>query len=110
MGTCPYCGSVTYPGDVQCRKCDGALVARPATLYAGPKKVSRTPQVAQDIRRKALAVVVIGLLLKVYWGGYGPWPVVNDPTLLALRKFAEPLLLCGGTMAYLTGWFVRIFG
>ena len=58
---------------------------------------------ARVIRHKALSFIVLGLLIKVYWGGYGPWPVIDNPTLLALRTWLEPLFIYGGAAVYLVG-------
>ena len=62
---------------------------------------------AHDIRRKALSFFVLGLLMKVYWGGYGPWPVVEIPVLSNLRTILEPLFLYGGLLAYIVGWILN---
>jgi len=51
--------------------------------------------------------VVLGLLVKVYWGGYGPWPVIDYPPLVQVRPWLEPLLLYGGGVGYLVGWVLR---
>jgi hypothetical protein len=53
------------------------------------------------IRNKALAFVVLGLLLKVCWGGYGPWPVMDYQPLAQIRAWVEPLFLYGGVLSYL---------
>ena len=52
-------------------------------------------------------MVVLGLLIKVYWGGYGPWPTIDFPALVTFRKFAEPLLMYGGAVLYLLGWIAN---
>ena len=83
-----------------CRKCDNSFVAEPGTVYQG-----RThwigPERAKAIRSRALSMIVLGLLIKVYWGGYGPWPTIDFPALVTLRTFAEPLLLYGGGALHL---------
>jgi hypothetical protein len=61
------------------------------------------------IREKALSAVVIGLLVKVYWGGYGPWPVIDYPPWAQIRPWLEPLLLYGGALGYLMGWVLSLF-
>ena len=108
MKLCPYCGYSNYDHAVQCRKCDGPFIRRLETpvfqksYWIGPEK-------AQAIRKKALAVVILGLLLMVYWGGYGPWPVIDYPPLVQVRAWLEPLLLYGGGVGYLVGWvFSRV--
>jgi hypothetical protein len=44
------------------------------------------------------------LLIKVYWGGYGPWPVIDYAPFAQARLWLEPLLLYGGGVGYLVGW------
>ena len=103
MKLCPYCGYANNDNVTQCRKCDGPFVIRPATplvrksYWIGPEK-------AHAIRNKALAAVLLGLLVKVYWGGYGPWPVLDYPPLVQVRSWLEPLLLYGGAVGYFAGW------
>jgi hypothetical protein len=48
-------------------------------------------------------MIVLGLLIMVYWGGYGPWPTIDFPVLATLRLFLEPLLLFGGAALYAFG-------
>ena len=72
------------------------------SLWVGPEK-------ARAIRSKALSAIVLGILIKVYWGGYGPWPLVDSPTLAQLRTWLEPSLLFGGALAYLLGWILNWF-
>jgi hypothetical protein len=103
MKLCPYCGYANNDNATQCRKCDGPFVRRPAT-YLAPKSYWVGPGKAREIRDKALAVVVLGLLVKVYWGGYGAWPVIDYPPLAQVRPWLEPLLLYGGGVGYLVGW------
>ena len=67
------------------------------TYWIGPRR-------AKCIRSRALSMIVLGLLIKVYWGGYGPWPTIDFPVLATLRAFLEPLLLYGGAALYLFGW------
>lgn len=110
MKTCPYCGSVVHDADIRCRKCDGVLASQTGTLYRAPQAAFLVgDERARDLRRKALAFVVIGLLMKVYWGGYGPWPLVDDPTLASLRTWLEPLFIFGGVAGYAAGWILRWF-
>jgi hypothetical protein len=103
MKLCPYCGYSNYDNAVQCRKCDGPLVSRGATTVF-QKSYRIGPEKEQVIRNKALAVLILGLLLKVYWGGYGPWPVIDYPPLVQVRPWLEPLLLYGGGVGYFAGW------
>jgi hypothetical protein len=104
MKLCPYCGYANSDNATQCRKCDGPFVIRrPAapviqtSYWIGPEK-------ARVIRNKALAAVILGLMVKVYWGGYGPWPVIDYPPLAQMRPWLEPLLLYCGTVGYFAGW------
>ena len=106
MKLCPYCGYSNFDNATQCRKCDKPFVSRAGTIfYRKPNWIG--PEKAQVIRNKALAVVILGLLLKVYWGGYGPWPVIDYPPLVQVRPWLEPLLLYGGGVGYLVGWVLR---
>jgi hypothetical protein len=68
---------------------------------AKPSRIA--PYRARAMRSQALSMVVLGLLIKVYWGGYGPWPTIDFPTLVTIRIYAEPLLLYGGAALYLFG-------
>ncbi len=102
MRLCPYCGySNSDPAEL-CRKCEGRLVAGsgtqtlPRTYWFGPRK-------SKLLRDRALSFFILGLLIKVYWGGYGPWPVADHPMLASLRVWLEPLLLVGGAILYLAG-------
>ena len=52
-------------------------------------------------------MIVLGLLIKVYWGGYGPWPTIDFPVLVSLRAWLEPLLLYGGLGLYIMGLIGR---
>ena len=103
MRLCPYCGYSNYDNATQCRKCDGPFLSRPGTspslksCWVGPGKARR-------IRHQALTAVVLGLLIKVYWGGYGPWPVIDYTPFAQARLWLEPLLLYGGGVGYLVGW------
>ena len=104
MKLCPCCGYSNSDNATQCRKCDGPFVIRrPETsLFQTPYWIG--PEKARGIRNQALAAVVLGLLVKVYWGGYGPWPVIDYPPLVQIRPWLEPLLLYGGAAGYLAGW------
>ncbi len=106
MNRCSRCGFPHYSYSLECVKCHfpltqgGTLCASPKTPWIGVHK-------SDEIRRKALAAFVLGLLMKVYWGGHGPWPVITDPTLVSLRDWLEPLLLNGGIIGYAAGWVLR---
>jgi hypothetical protein len=106
MKNCPYCNYSNYDNALVCRKCDGAFVATSATVYDG-----RSPQAdsmrARAIRSHALSMIVLGLLIKVYWGGYGPWSAIDYPILESIRTYAEPILLFGGGILYLGGWIAN---
>ena len=103
MKRCPYCGYSNYDNATQCRKCDGPFVRRPATTLS-QKSYWVGPGKARRIRNWALAVVVLGLVIKLYWGGYGPWPVIDNPFWAQVCSWLEPLLLYGGGAGYLAGW------
>jgi hypothetical protein len=99
---CPYCGYSNYDNATVCRKCDGSFVVDRRTVYQG-RTYWLGPESAKVIRGRALSMIVLGLLVKVYWGGYGPWPIIDFPILVTLRAFLEPLLLYGGAVLYLFG-------
>lgn len=106
MKHCPYCGFSNYDKATECRKCQAsfATTVTRGTVY---KTYRFGPEKARTIRSKALSFVVLGLLIRVYWGGYGPWPVVDNPTLTLLRAWLEPLLLYGGLFGYVVGWILN---
>lgn len=105
MKACPYCGNSNYDDATQCRKCDATFTtSSTATLY---RSHWVSADKAREIRSKALSFLVLGLLIKVYWGGYGPWAVIDNPTLLALRTYLEPLLIYGGVAGYVVGWILN---
>jgi hypothetical protein len=103
MKNCPYCNYSNYDNATVCRKCDASFVADYRTLDKGGAHWIG-PVRAKVIRSRALSMIVLGLLIKVYWGGYGPWPTVDFPILVTLRTYLEPLLLIGGVLVYLAGW------
>jgi hypothetical protein len=105
MKECPYCGYANQDTATACRKCEGSSLrqAPPAyyrTYRAGPEK-------AREIRRGALSAIILGLMIKVYWGGYGPWPVIDYPPRRSIRPPLEPALLGGGVLLYLAGWVLK---
>ena len=105
MKKCPFCGYSNYDTATVCRKCDTSFLAQ-----AGTDQQSRTykigPERAKAVRGRALSMIVLGLLVKVYWGGYGPWPTIDYPILATLRTYLEPILLYGGVVLYLLGWLL----
>jgi hypothetical protein len=103
MKKCPYCSYSNYDTATVCRKCDNSFVEEPGTVYGGRTQWIG-PQRAKSIRSQALSMIVLGLLIKVYWGGYGPWPTIDFPILVAVRAVAEPLLLYVGAALYVFGW------
>ena len=104
MKQCPFCGVYNQDFAAECTKCSARLVVLPAQLtnphHFGPEK-------AREIRSKALSVLVLGLMIKVYWGGYGPWAVIDVPVLSDIRPWLEPLLLYGGALGYVVGWVLN---
>jgi hypothetical protein len=106
MRPCPYCGYANYDNAVECRHCQASFLEKDGTLYKAPI-CWVGPQKAREIRSKALSFIVLALLMKVYWGGYGPWPVVDAPLLVSLRIWLEPLFLYGGITGYLAGWVLN---
>jgi hypothetical protein len=105
MKDCPYCGYSNYDQATECRKCEASFTAR--GRVAVTKRHLVGPQKAHAIRHKALSFIVLGLFIKVYWGGYGPWPVIDNPILQELRFWFEPLFLYGGAAVYFVGWILN---
>ena len=104
MIQCGHCGIYSPDGVTECTKCG----ARLAIVLPRLRESHRFgPAKAKEIRDKALIVVVLGLLIKVYWGGYGPWPVIDVPILAGIRLWLEPLLLYGGALGYVVGWVLN---
>jgi hypothetical protein len=109
MKNCPYCGYSNYDNATICRKCDNSFVVQPGTLYHAPAKTYWIgPVRSKAIRSRALSMIVLGLFIKVYWGGYGPWPTIDFPILVSLRTWLEPLLLFGGLALYCFGWIAAV--
>jgi len=108
MKRCTYCGHSNYDTDTVCRKCDNSFVFVRGTVY-GDKKFRAAPQRLKALRDRALSMIVLGLLIKVYWGGYGPWPTVDYPVLVSIRAWLEPLLLYGGAALYVAGILGQFF-
>jgi hypothetical protein len=105
MKECPFCGYSNYDRANVCRKCDSPFVLPVGTVYKGPTYWIG-PECGKAWRSRALSMIVLGLLIKVYWGGYGPWPIIDLPILVTLRPFLEPILLYGGAVLYVFGWIV----
>ena len=106
MKKCPYCKYANYDTASVCRKCDSVFIAESATLYQGRPHWIGSAR-AKAIRSQALSMVALGLLIKVYWGGYGPWPTIDFPILVSIRTYAEPILLYGGAALYVFGWIAN---
>src|SRR5208337_4273549 len=103
MKKCPFCGYANYDTASICRKCDNSFVQAAGTVYHG-KSYWLGPEKSKKIRSRALSLIVLGLLIKVYWGGYGPWPTIDFPILVSIRVWLEPLLIYGGALLYIFGW------
>ena len=103
MKKCPCCDYSNYDYATVCRKCDNPFVLPTSTVYHG-KTYWMGPERGKAMRSRALCLIVLGLLIKVYWGGYGPWPIIDLPILVTLRPFLEPILLYGGAAFYAFGW------
>ncbi len=104
MKYCPYCGYANEDTRDDCVKCSTSLVQREE-----PKiKVYRFgPLKAHDIRKKALGYFVLGLMVKIYWGGYGTWTPFDTDLLASLRAWIQPVLLYGGALVYAVGWILN---
>ncbi len=106
MKLCPYCGYSNLDGATQCHKCEASLIPQAGTLYK-PQSRWFGPEKARNLRDKALSAVVLGLLIKVYWGGYGPWPVIDDQPWASIRAWLDPWLIYGGAALYVVGWMLN---
>ena len=105
MKQCPYCGYANYDQAVECRKCQASFIEQGRGTIYKAKLVG--PVKAREVRSKALSFVVLGLMIKVYWGGYGPWPVYDTPPFSALRVWLVPLFMYGGAAVYFIGWILN---
>lgn len=106
MKRCAYCGHSNLDNAIQCRKCEASLVVSTGTLYEGRQPLVGSAK-AHSIRSKALSLIALGLLINVYWGGKGPWPVLDSSTLAGIRAWLEPALLYGGAGLYVVGWILH---
>ncbi len=104
MKYCPYCGFANEDSRDDCFKCGTSLVAgeepKIKTLRFGPYK-------AHSLRRKAIGYFVLGLMMKVYWGGYGTWTPYDTDLIASLRTWIQPTLLYGGALTYVIGWVIN---
>ena len=107
MKSCPECGYSNPHDATDCWKCNCALAYVGMKQFVPRERWWVGPQRAMDIRKKALAFAVLGLLLQVYWGGLGPLAGVSDPTLLKLKDSLQPLFTAGGLVTYAAGWVLR---
>jgi hypothetical protein len=103
---CAYCGFSNPDDRVDCFKCGNSLAPLPTlqtkTYRFGPDK-------ARQLRRKALGYFVLGLMIKVYWGGYGSWTPYDTDLLASFRQWVEPVLLYGSALVYFAGWVLAYF-
>ena len=65
------------------------------------------PDKARELRKKAIGYFVLGLMVKVYWGGYGNWTPYDTDLLMSLRAWIQPVLLYGGAITYVAGWILN---
>ena len=104
MKYCAYCGYQNEDFVSSCIKCGTSLERMPEvkirTLRFGSYK-------AHELRKKALGYLVLGLMIKVYWGGYGTWTPYDTDLLASLRTWVQPALLYGGIITYIAGWILN---
>ncbi len=104
MKSCAYCGYSNEDFVQTCVKCGTSLESLPKieikTYRFGPAK-------AHDLRKKAIGCFVLGLMIKVYWGGYGTWTPYDTDFLMSLRTWIQPVLLYGGALTYAVGWVLN---
>ena len=106
MKICPYCGVSNVDGASTCYKCESSLNHQTGTVYSGKRRLI-DPLQAKYVRDRGLALLVLGLMIKVYWGGYGPWSPIDTPTLVDIRPWLQPLLIYGGIVIYAAGWALK---
>jgi hypothetical protein len=104
MKSCAFCGYANEDVVQSCVKCGTSLESLPKieirTLRFGPYK-------AHDLRKKAIGFFVVGLMIKVYWGGYGTWEPYDTDLLMNVRTWIQPALLYGGAITYAVGWVLN---
>ena len=101
MKTCAYCGFSNPDDRVDWFKCGTSLAAFP-TIEVQRHRFG--PEKARELRKRALGYLVLGLMIKVYWGGYGIWTPYDTDLLASLRQWLEPVLLYGSALVCLAGW------
>ncbi len=104
MRQCAYCGVLNPDEATNCQQCRNPLPDRQLVAWK-PRRFG--PEKGHEVRKKAMAAVALGLLMKIYWGGHGPWTVIDSPTLEQIRTYLEPLLLYGGIALYAVGWLLN---
>jgi hypothetical protein len=105
MKTCAYCGYSNPDDRVDCFKCGTSLAPLPKIEEI--KRYRFGPDRAHELRKKALGYFVLGLMVKIYWGGYGSWTPYDTDLLMNLRHWIQPALLYGGALAYVIGWVLK---
>ena len=104
MKICAYCGYSNLDTASTCVKCSTSLEPLPTfevkTYRVGPER-------ARELRKKALGYLVLGLMVKVYWGGYGTWTPYDTDFLMSFRQWAQPVMIYGGAGAYVLGWILN---
>lgn len=104
MKLCAYCGYSNPDTATDCAKCSTSLQPLPKLTF---KTYRVGPEKAHDIRKMAMGYFVLGLMIKVYWGGYGTWTPYDNDVLMSLRTWVQPVLLFGGAAVYVLGWILR---
>ena len=104
MKICAYCGFSNLDTATDCTKCGTSLQPLPVVQV---KSFRFGPEKAKELRNKALGYFVLGLIIKVYWGGYGSWPVYDNDLLMSFRSWVQPALIYGGVATYVVGWILK---
>jgi len=104
MKRCAYCGYSNDDTATDCVKCGTSLQSL-TPIVVKTYRFGRDK--AWTLRHKAIGYFILGLMIKIYWGGYGTWPVYDNDILMSVRPWAEPTLIYGGAAAYLLGWILH---
>ncbi len=104
MKYCPYCGYANEDSREDCLKCGTSLAHREEPKI---KTYRFGPYRAHSLRHKAIGYFVLGLLIKIYWGGYGTWTPYDTDLIASLRTWIQPVLLYGGALTYVIGWILN---
>ncbi len=99
MKPCPSCGLSNKDEATECWKCGQQFLT-----FVAQKRYRFGPDRARGLRGRALRFLMLGLALKLVWGGYVDWQIWDHPAFAAVRRWLVPLFIFGGLAVYLLGW------